>query len=334
MRLYIYIIILLFAAFSCSSASFAAGREKQNKFIIILDGSDKMNTIWRDSMDKYNTAYTLIARLMDSMHTADEDVQFCLRIYGHLYPVNLQNCKDSRLEVYFSKDNRSQTRMRLGSLQPRGIAALGYALQQAANYDITDKDNNYHIILITSGGRYCDNDVCISAGALVNKISGKSYVLNLGYDEPIATGYSCVGTVYNISSRLAMEAVIDTICKPFRKVIKKVDTVYAYSTPLSKADTTQIVATANPQDTVTLQTGSYLLFTTSYNANNIQLNFLTPDGYKPVNMAFSLPMNKKVSMPSGRYRVYYNNTDKDNKQYKRIKEFYIRKDMDNVVALD
>lgn len=334
MRLHIYIVFLVSSFFTGMSSPFAAERQKHDKFIIILDGSAKMNTTWRDDLNKYDAASLLISRLMDSMHTANEDVQFCLRLYGHLSHATMQSCNDSRLEVYFSKDNRSQTRMRLGSMQPQGSASLGYALQQSANYDIDDRFDNYNIILITSGTRYCDSNVCASAGAMLNKISGKSYVLNLGYDEPIATGYSCVGNVYNISSKLAMEAVIDTICNPFRKKHTKADTVYAYSEPLKKADTTTPNPTISKPDTLALQTGSYLLFTGNYKTGSIELSMLTANGYKPTGKSFAIPMTKKESMPSGRYRVYYTITDNDNKPQKRIKEFYIRKDMDNVVDLD
>lgn len=334
MRLHIYIVLLVSSFFAGISSPFAAARQKHDKFIIILDGSAKMNSIWRDDLNKYDAASLLISRLMDSMHTVNEDVQFCLRLYGHLYPTTMQSCKDSRLEVYFSKDNRSQTRMRLGSMQPQGSASLGYALQQSANYDIDNRFDSYNIILITSGARYCDSNVCTSAGTLLNKISGKSYVLNLGYDEPITTGYSCVGNVYNISSKLAMEAVIDTICNPFRKRHIKADTVYAYSEPLKKADTTTPTSTIPIQDTLALQTGSYLLFTSNYKTSSIQLSILTANGYKPTGKNFATPMTKKETMPSGRYRVYYTITDNDNKLQKRIKEFYIRKDLDNVVDLD
>lgn len=334
MRLHIYIVLLIFLFFTGMSSSFATARQKHDKFIIILDGSAKMNTTWRDDLNKYDAASLLISRLMDSMHTANEDVQFCLRLYGHLYPATMQSCKDSRLEVYFSKDNRSQTRMRLGSMQPQGSASLGYALQQSANYDIEDRFDTYNIILITSGARYCDSNVCVSAVALLNKISGKSYVLNLGYDEPIATGYSCAGNVYNISTKLAMEAIIDTICNPFRKKHTKTDTVYAYSEPLKKADTTTSTPTISIPDTIALQTGSYLLFTSNYKTGSIQLSILTANGYKPTGKSFAIPMTKKETMPSGRYRVYYTITDNDNKPQKRIKEFYIRKDLDNVVDLD
>ncbi len=179
MRLHIYIVLLIISFFTGMSSSFATARQKHDKFIIILDGSAKMNTTWRDDLNKYDAASLLISRLMDSMHTANEDVQFCLRLYGHLYPATMRSCKDSRLEVYFSKDNRSQTRMRLGSMQPQGSASLGYALQQSANYDIDDWFDNYNIILITSGARYCDSNVCASAGALLNKISLAGVIISL-----------------------------------------------------------------------------------------------------------------------------------------------------------
>lgn len=334
MRLHIYIVLLIIFPLSCMNTAFAAVKQKQTKFIIILDGSDKMNTTWRDDMNKYSAASLLIARLMDSMHTANEDVQFCLRLYGHLYPATIQNCKDSRLEVYFSKDNRSQTRMRLASLQPQGTTSLGYALQQCTSYDVEDRFDDYNIILITSGNRYCDSNVCISAGTLLNKISGKSYVLNLGYDAPIATGYSCVGNVYNISSKLAMDAIIDTICNPFRKKPTKADAVYTHSDPIKRTDTLPIKQSIYVQDTISLQTGSYLLFTSNYKTNAIQLNILTTNGYVPTNKSFTTPMAKKETMPGGRYRVYYTITNNDNKPQKKIKEFYIRENLDNIVDLD
>lgn len=325
-------LFLLLSILLYGSQTFAAA--KQNRVIIILDGSSSMLTIWKDTMNKYEAASAFICKLQDSMHMANEDVQFCLRLYGHLYPATMQSCKDSRLEVYFSKDNRSQTRMRLGSMQPQGSASLGYALQQSANYDVEDRFDNYNVILITSGTRYCDSNVCSSARALLNKISGKSYVLNLGYDEPIATGYSCVGNLYNISSKLAMEAVIDTICNPFRNKHTKTDTVYAYSQPLKKTDSTTTAPAISIPDTVALQTGSYLLFTSNYKTSSVQLSILTANGYTPTGKSFTIPMTKKETMPSGRYRVYYTITDSDNKPQKRIKEFYIRKDLDNVVDLD
>lgn len=135
-------------------------------------------------------------------------------------------------------------------------------------------------------------------------------------------GYSCIGRTFNTPDTNAMIPAIDAICEPFRKGFLKTDTIYAYSEPLVK------------KDTVSIQVGSFLLFTSSYNATSIQLHSLTADGYKPTNKRFTLPMRKKESIPNGRYRVYYTITGPDNKPYKRVKEFYIRKDMDNTIELD
>jgi len=320
LRTYKYVILLLAILLYSVAPSFAKARDK--RIIIILDASAPMLSTWNGSMNKYDAASVFISKLQDSLYTIDEDVQFCLRLYGHLYPANMQNCRDSRLEVYFSKDNRSQIKTRLSAMQPSGIASLGYALQQSVWYDILDSTDYYTVVLITAGDRYCEGDICSIADALRNKISGKSYIINLNTNQTIADGYSCIGRTFNTPDTNAMIKAIDSICEPFRKGFLKTDTVYAYSEPLVK------------RDTVEIQVGSYLLFTTNYNAIAIQLHAMTADGYKPINKRFSLPMRKKESIPNGRYRVYYTITGPDIKQYKRVKEFYIRKDMDNVIDLD
>lgn len=314
-------ILLLLTALLCGSLQ-AFGKTKQNRVIIILDGSASILSAWSTGITKYDAAATFISKLQDSLYGINEDVQFCLRLYGHMNPASMQNCRDSRLEVYFSKDNRSQIRTRLAALQPGGIASLGYALQQSTAYDILDSTDYYTVVLITSGERYCEGNICSLAEGLRNKISGKSYIVNLSTSQTMTEGYSCIGKIFHIPDTNAMQAAIDTISMPFRKSTVKTDTVYAYSEPLVQ------------RDTISFQMGSYLLLTSNYSAASIQLHAMTPDGYKPINKTFSLPMRKKESMTNGRYRVYYIITGPDKKQYNRVKEFYIRKDMDNTVELD
>lgn len=172
LRLRTYNYLIFFIAILCYSTTQAFAKAREKRVIIILDASTPMLTTWNGSMNKYDAASAFISKLQDSLYAIDEDVQFCLRLYGHLYPIDKQNCRDSRLEVYFSKDNRSQIKTRLSVMQPRGIASLGYALQQSVNYDIIDSTDYYTAILITAADRYCEGNICSIADALRNKISG------------------------------------------------------------------------------------------------------------------------------------------------------------------
>lgn len=284
----------------------AIAKDNGQKIIIILDGSAAMNMLWEGKTNKYNAASLLIAKLQDSMYRINKDVQFCLRVYGHLSPAKESNCSDSRLEVYPSQDNRSQVQMRLADIHPLGNASLGYALRQAANYDVEDTSQSYSAVLITSGDKYCNNDVCADITALRSKLKGKLYVLNFCTKESKPVDIPCTENT-NIPDTIAMNTMINGICTSFKKA------------SISNASTNTI--------------GNYLLFISSYHAKNIELHYLTKEGYQPVHKNFVLPMASKENMPAGRYRVYYN-ISFTNKIQKRIKEFYLIKDKDNIIELD
>lgn len=144
---------------------------KHHRVLILLDASLNMNEPAEGYATKYAAASDFIIRLMDSIYSRNDEVEFGLRVYGHQYLANARQCFDTKLEVQFSRDNIEQMKMRLADVKPRGISNTYTALKEALEYDISSTNNyEYHVLIITDGGEACsDEDICSLSGLLKYK---------------------------------------------------------------------------------------------------------------------------------------------------------------------
>ncbi len=216
----------------CTYSSFAqqphASELTQSRILILLDESSSMIQKWPSGKEKYKAADELIMRLMDSIYAINSQVEFSLRVFGHQYTVEQNNCYDTKNEVPFSKDNRTQMSLRLDDIHPLGVTPIAYALMQAAKFDLVDEDHNaYSIILITDGGESCGGDICDVMKKLMKyKVYFKPYIVSLEDDPTLKVTYSCMGDYLQVTKDADMPKAVSTIVTAFRPLLRITKTDY------------------------------------------------------------------------------------------------------------
>ena len=131
------------------------------------------------------------------------------------------DCHDTRNEVPFSKDNRTQMALRLADMHPLGVTPIAYSLQQAAENDLTDEAHYaYSIILITDGGESCNGDICEVVKTLIaKKVYFKPYIISLVDYAPLKTEYSCLGDYLQVTNEKEIPKAVGTIVEAYRPML-------------------------------------------------------------------------------------------------------------------
>ena len=194
----------------------------QSRILIMLDRSSSMVQSWAGGKEKYKAADELINKLMDSLYAVNPEVEIGLRVFGHQYTAAQNNCYDTKLEVLFSKDNRTQVALRLGDLHPLGVTPIAYALQQAATFDLVNETKNaYCIVLITDGGESCGGDICDVMNKFIkSKIHFKPYIVSLEDYAPLRTTYACMGDYLQVLKEGDISPAVGTIIEAFRPILR------------------------------------------------------------------------------------------------------------------
>ena len=73
---------------------------------------------------RIQAAKSLLSDLVDSLRVNDQ-LELALRAYGHQFPRQQRNCKDTRLEVPFSPKNHDLILQRLNMVKPKGTTPPG-----------------------------------------------------------------------------------------------------------------------------------------------------------------------------------------------------------------
>ncbi len=210
----------------------------QPRILILLDKSSSMTQSWEAGRQKAKVGNELILKLMDSVYSVNPEVEFSLRAFGHQYTVDEKNCRDTRNEVPFHKDNRQQMEYRLEDLQSLGVTSIAYSLQEAAINDLVDiTHNTYSIVLVTDGGESCGGDICEVMRRLINnKVFFKPYIVSLEAVPGLRDAYSCMGDYLEVTHQGDIRKAVGAIVQAFTPVISlktkeltKVNTVSASS---------------------------------------------------------------------------------------------------------
>lgn len=196
-------------------SSFAFSQQNQaqkTRILFVFDGSQSMYARWERG-SKMQVATRLLRELVDSLKGVD-NIELALRAYGHQYSVTSdgRNCKDTKLEVPFSKNNHAQIKTRLNAIRPKGTTLIAYSLEQAAN-DFTPCDNCRNvIILITDGIEECDGDPCAVSLALQKRgVILKPFVIGLGLDPQVMDAFKCVGNFYDAKNEETFKNVLGIV---------------------------------------------------------------------------------------------------------------------------
>ena len=252
MRLTGFLVFLL--SLFCTYSSFAQPKSEltQSRILILLDESSSMLQKWPSGKEKFKAADEVILRIMDSVYAVNSQVEFSLRVFGHQYTVDQKNCYDTRNEVPFSKDNRTQMSLRLEDIRPLGVTPIAYALTQAAKFDLVDEVHNaYSIILITDGGESCGGDICEVMKKLMKyKVYFKPYIISLEDDPALKTTYSCMGEYLQVTKDADIPKAVNTIVTAFRPLLrisktdyKEIQTIAANTPSVLKVNIPEIKVT-------------------------------------------------------------------------------------------
>lgn len=213
------------AVMGMSGMQARAQQAKPVKILFLLDGSSSMLDDWQPGAERFSVAGTLVGAIMDSIQNVNPNVQFALRVFGHQYTVQENNCYDTKLEVPYARNNLSQIKARLKYLSARGVSPIAYSLRRTAEENFPNSDQNaYSIILLTDGGESCGGDMCSEINYLLeNKITFKPYILSLISDYNLEKEYDCFGKFLTVSRPDQIAPAIKTIIDDNRQMFEKND---------------------------------------------------------------------------------------------------------------
>lgn len=182
------------------------------RLLFIFDFSNSMNANWETS-SRIVIAKRLIINAVDSLKNV-KDVEIALRLYGHQSPLlpDRQDCKDSKLEVPFGKNNHDEVKFKIGANYPKGTTPIAYSLEQAGGDFPECKECRNVIILITDGIEACDGDPCAIARALRSKnVTVKPFIIGVGLDLSYLKQLECIGNVFDANNESSFQNTLKVV---------------------------------------------------------------------------------------------------------------------------
>ncbi len=129
---------------------------------------------------KISVAKSILSQLIDSLKQ-NSNLELALRVYGHRSPREINNCKDTQLEVPFKAKNHDAIIAKLKEIKPKGVTPITYSLEQAANDFPLSTGYRNIVILITDGIESCGGDLCATSRALQKKgVFLRPYIIGIG----------------------------------------------------------------------------------------------------------------------------------------------------------
>ena len=189
---------------------------EKTRILFLLDGSGSMLASWGAS-NRISTAKDMLTDLVDSLR-GNQNLELALRVYGHIYRKSSQNCKDTRLEVGFGKQNHDQIINKLMTIMPKGTTPIAYSLEQgAADFPLAAGYRNI-VIIITDGIESCDGDPCAVSLALQKQnIFLRPFIIGIGMDRDYKKQFRCIGEYFDARDigdfKKALSTAIETSLK-------------------------------------------------------------------------------------------------------------------------
>jgi Ca-activated chloride channel family protein len=164
---------------------------EKTRILFVLDGSGSMNAQWAGDQSRMHAAKKILAKLVDSLRI-NPTVELALRVYGHRYSRQSNNCNDSQLEVPFGINNHDAIINEIKDITPRGVTPITYSLLQAAKDFPAQAGYRNILILITDGVESCGGDPCEASIALQKQgVFLRPFIIGLGV--PGGKALDCVG---------------------------------------------------------------------------------------------------------------------------------------------
>jgi Ca-activated chloride channel homolog len=154
---------------------------EKTRVLFVLDGSGSMEALWGGPTEsRMDIAKKILIKLVDSLR-ANPDLELALRVYGHRYTRQANNCQDSNLEVPFGLKNHNAIINKINEIKPRGVTPITYSLLQAAKDFPGTKGYRNILILITDGIESCGADPCAASVELQKQgVFLRPFVIGLG----------------------------------------------------------------------------------------------------------------------------------------------------------
>lgn len=210
--------ILLLFLFSLAALNLHAQKVQQEipektRILFLLDGSGSMLAKWKDE-DRIQAAKRILSDIVDSLKV-DEQIELALRVYGHRYFRESQNCKDTKLEVPFAKNNHDQIIRKLNSIKPKGTTPIAYSLKQAAGDFPGESGYRNILIIITDGIESCGGNPCDVSLALQKKgVFLKPFVIGIGgLSQNYDSQFDCIGKYFNAENDKAFKQALNNVIK-------------------------------------------------------------------------------------------------------------------------
>jgi Ca-activated chloride channel family protein len=154
---------------------------EKTRILFLLDGSGSMLENWsRPNLSKMGVAKKILSSIVDSLKQNNK-VELALRLYGHRSPREMNNCKDTWLEVPFKANNHKLIIDKINEIKPKGVTPITFSLEQAAKDFPESPGYRNIIILITDGIESCGGDLCATSRELQKKgVFLRPYIIGLG----------------------------------------------------------------------------------------------------------------------------------------------------------
>lgn len=199
-------------AFICFAATAQENIEQKlpeiTRILFVLDGSGSMNAQWGTNESRMDVAKRILTNLVDSLRI-NPKVELALRVYGHRYSRQSNNCTDSQLEVPFGLKNHNAIISEIKDITPRGVTPITYSLLQAAKDFPVNKAYRNIVILITDGVESCGGDPCQASIELQKKgVFLRPFIIGLGV--PGGKVLDCVGKFIDAEDAHSFNKILNT----------------------------------------------------------------------------------------------------------------------------
>lgn len=204
---------------------------EKTRILFVLDGSGSMLESWgRPHQTKMSMAKSILSKIIDSLQQ-NTKVELALRVYGHRSPREINNCKDTWLEVPFQSKNHKLIIEKINAIKPKGVTPITYSIEQAANDFPAGPGYRNIIILITDGIESCGGDVCATSRALQQKgVFLRPYIIGLGLRAEQTL--NCAGKFINADTPGKFHEILnDAIEASFAKTTVTVELLDAQRRP-------------------------------------------------------------------------------------------------------
>lgn len=179
----------------------------RTRILFVLDGSGSMNADWGDNLSRMDVAKNILTRLVDSLKV-NPSLELALRVYGHRYARQSNNCNDSELEVPFGISNHNAIIREIRDITPRGVTPITYSLLQAARDFPSGQGYRNIVILITDGVESCGGDPCAASIELQKKgVFLRPFIIGLGV--PGGKVLDCVGKFIDAENSTSFNRILN-----------------------------------------------------------------------------------------------------------------------------